>query len=249
MLSMLADDALAVIWGDSDELNYAAKAYDGRMVKFGRTEQCQLRLSDYHPLGRGCSFEINGRLHAELSVTGSHNALNAMAAIAAAQRMGIDPTDAAADLADFAGVEMRQEWVQAGPISIINDAYNANPSSLAAAGEVLSNTEATRRVLIAGDMLELGQAAEGFHRQTGLALGRSNVDLLIGVGALGRYIAMGADRSDVEALSFESVEALSSEIIALLAPGDAVLVKGSRSMGMERLVEIIRNGFERPGKE
>ena len=249
MLNMLADDALAVVWGDSDELNHAAKAYDGRMVKFGRTEQCQLRLSDYRPVGRGCVFEINGRLRAELSVTGSHNALNAMAAIAAAQRMGIDPAEAAAELADFAGIPMRLEWIQAGSITVINDAYNANPSSLAAAGEVLSSAEASRRVLIAGDMLELGEAAEEFHRQAGVQLGRSGVDLLIGVGALGRYIAMGADGGDVETLSFDSVEDLSAEIVDLLEPGDTVLVKGSRSMGMERLVDTIRNGFEDSGKE
>ncbi|MDP6545193.1 MAG: UDP-N-acetylmuramoyl-tripeptide--D-alanyl-D-alanine ligase [Phycisphaerae bacterium] len=244
MLNMLADDALAVVWGDSDELNHAAKAFDGRMVKFGRSEQCQLRLSDYRAVGRGCVFEINGRLSAELSVTGSHNALNAMAAIAAAQRMGVDPAQAAAALADFAGIPMRLEWVHAGPITIINDAYNANPSSLAAAGEVLSSAEAPRRILIAGDMLELGEAAEEFHRQAGMRLGNSNVDLLIGVGTLGRYIAMGAEGCDVETLSFESVEDLSAEIVDLLEPGDAVLVKGSRSMGMERLVETIRNGFE-----
>ena len=249
MLNMLADDALAVVWGDSDELNHAAKAYDGRIVKFGRTEQCQLRLSDYRPAGRGCVFEINSRLRAELSVTGSHNALNAMAAIAAAQRMGIEPDQAAAALADFAGIPMRLEWVQAGPVTVINDAYNANPSSLAAAGEVLGNAEAPRRVLIAGDMLELGDAAEEFHRQAGMRLGSSSVDLLIGVGTLGRYIAMGADGCDAETLSFETVEDLSAEIVDLLEPGDVVLVKGSRSMGMERLVETIRNGFERPGKE
>ena len=249
MLSMLADDALAVVWGDSDELNHAAKAYDGLMVKFGRTEQCQLRLSDYRPVGRGCVFEINGRLRVELPVTGSHNALNAMAAIAAAQRMGVDPDRAAAELADFAGAPMRLEWVQAGPITIINDAYNANPSSLAAAGQVLGSAEASRRVLVAGDMLELGDAAEEYHRQAGLQLGQGNLDLLIGVGTLGRYIAMGADGEDVETLSFETVEDLSAEIVDLLKPGDAVLVKGSRSMGMERLVETIRNGFERPGKD
>jgi len=237
-----------VVWGDSDELNHAAKAYGGRMVKFGRTEQCQLRLSDYRPVGRGCVFEINGRLRVELSVTGSHNALNAMAAIAAAQRMGIDPDKAAAALADFAGIPMRLEWVQAGPITIINDAYNANPSSLVAAVEVLNSVEAPRRVLIAGDMLELGRKAEEFHRQAGMQLTGGNVDLLIGVGTLGRYIAMGAG-SGVETLSFETVEDLSTEIIDLLEPGDAVLVKGSRSMGMERLVDTIRNGFEDAGKE
>jgi UDP-N-acetylmuramoyl-tripeptide--D-alanyl-D-alanine ligase len=249
MLGLLADDALAVVWGDSDELNHAARAFDGRMIKFGRSEQCQLRLSDYRAVGRGCVFEMNGRLQVKMSVTGSHNALNAMGAIAVAQRMGIDPADAAAELADFAGVPMRQEWVQAGPISLINDAYNANPSSLAAAGEVLSSAEGARRVLIAGDMLELGDAAEEFHRQAGLRLGESNVNLLIGVGALGRYIAIGAQGADVETLSFDSVEDLLPEIVGLLEPGDAVLVKGSRSMGMERLVEVIRNGFEDAGKE
>ena len=249
MLGMLADEALAVVWGDSAELNLAARAYDGRMVKFGRSEQCQLRLTDYRAVGRGCEFEINGRLQVKLSVTGSHNALNAMAAIAVAQRMGVDPAEAAGEMADFAGVPMRLEWIQAGPVTIINDAYNANPSSLAAAGEVIGAAEAQRRVIIAGDMLELGDQAEEFHRQAGLNLGRGGADLLIGVGTLGRYIAMGARDCDVETLSFESVDEISDEIVGLLKPGDAVLVKGSRSMGMERLVETIKNGFGDAGKE
>jgi len=251
LLSMMEDDALAVIWGDSDELNMAARAYDGRAVRFGRSDQCDLRLTAYTADGPNCSFEINGCLHAELPLSGSHNALNAMAAIAVAQRMGFERDEAAAALADFTGMEMRLEWIQAGEITVINDAYNANPSSLVAAGEVLSGVRSARRVLIAGDMLELGGDAEELHRSAGRQLASGNLDLLIGVGTLGRYIAMGPEAGRTACLGFDSLEDLSGEIITLLQPGDTVLVKGSRAMGMERLVETICSGFgrDKPRKE
>jgi len=249
MLSMMGNDSLAVIWGDSYELNRAAKAYDGRTVRFGRSDQCELRLTDYWPDGPHCRFEVNGCLDVELPLCGSHNALNALAAIAVAQRMGFDRAEAAAALADFPGVPMRLEWIQAGEVTVINDAYNANPSSLAAAGDVLSGAPAGRRVLVAGDMLELGDDAEELHRSTGRRLASAGVDLLIGVGTLGRYIAIGAEVDDIDCRSFETLEDLSAEIVALLQPGDTVLVKGSRAMGMERLVETICTGFGGPRKE
>jgi UDP-N-acetylmuramoyl-tripeptide--D-alanyl-D-alanine ligase len=140
---------------------------------------------------------------------------------------------------------MRLEWVDAGQVTIINDAYNANPSSVVAAAEVLGDQPGRRRVMVVGDMRELGQAAEQLHLQAGRDIVSRNLDLLIGVGALGRYIAVGAGRSALATECFDTVDELADQIGDVLAPGDVVLVKGSRAMGMERLVLAIEVVFQK----
>jgi len=245
LLNSVQPGGLAVVWGDSEELNRAVRAYRGQVVRFGRNKACQLRLTDYRAIGRTCRFELNERLWVDLPLPGLHNAMNAAAAIAVAQRLGFEHDRAAAALADFVGAAMRLEWVEAGQVTIINDAYNANPSSVLAAAEVLGDQPGKRRVLVVGDMRELGQAAEQLHLQAGRDIASRNLDLLIGVGALGRYIAVGAGRSALATECFDTVDELADQIGAVLAPGDVVLVKGSRAMGMERLVRAIEVVFQK----
>ena len=243
LLAPLADNGTAVVCGDSEPLTRALTAYDCRMIRFGEGDECQLRLTDYRTNGQGQSFQLNDRLWVDLPVPGKHNARNAMAAIAVAQRFGFDQDAAAAALADFAGVDMRLQAVDAGPVRLINDAYNANPASVLAAWGVLQETPAKRRVLILGDMLELGGRAEQLHRQLGESIADGPADLLIGVGSLGGVVAEGAAASGVATETFGSTEAAAAGAVELIAPGDAVLVKGSRAMGLERVVESIRRKF------
>ncbi|KKK51938.1 hypothetical protein LCGC14_3109950, partial [marine sediment metagenome] len=193
ILDALSGDGMAVIWADSDLLARAARAYSCRSVRFGESEAAELRLTSWQPDGKAQRFEINGHLPVSLPLAGKHNAMNAMAAIAVAQRMGFSPEEAAGTLADVSGMEMRLEWIDCGKVTVINDAYNANPASMLAAAAVLSASTAKRRVMLAGDMLELGEAAEQLHTETGRQIGQMNIDLLIGIGPLGRYIAKGAE--------------------------------------------------------
>jgi len=245
ILSGLGRNGVAVVWSDSDALDKALRPYDGvRLIRFGCCDEAQLRLTGYEPESYAQRFEINNRLWVPLPLPGRHNALNALAAIAVAQRMGFSQAEAAEALADFAGLEMRLERMSIGPVTVLNDAYNANPASVAAAAEALSSARAKRRVLIVGDMKELGATAESLHVSTGRKMADHNVDLLIGVGALGRYIAAGAAQVDVATESFVSVKQAGSAMGELLRDGDAVLIKGSRAMGMECLLEPIRRAFE-----
>ncbi|KKK58013.1 hypothetical protein LCGC14_3048700, partial [marine sediment metagenome] len=192
LLGSLAPRGAAVIWADSAELARAVRAYDVKLIRFGADDSAELRLTGYEPRDGGGRFELNGRLWVDLPVAGRHNALNALAAIAVAQRFGFDQDTAAAALADFAGEAMRLEPVAAGDVTIINDTYNANPASVLAAADVLADCKGKRRVMIVGDMLELGDQAESLHVEVGKQLGGKRIDLLIGVGPLGRYIAQGA---------------------------------------------------------
>jgi len=240
ILGAMADDAMAVVWSDSDELARAVRPYGRRIVRFGASADADLRLTDRRAMGRGQQFELNGRLWVDLPLPGRHNALNALAAIAVAQRFGFDQAEAAEALADFVAPDMRLQWLDVAGGTIINDAYNANPASLAAAVEVLAGCPGPRRVLLAGDMKELGDQAEALHRQAGSALGAGGVDLLITVGVLGRYIAMGAAEAGLDTASFGSSAEAAGALRGLLHPGDVVLIKGSRTMAMEQLIESIR---------
>jgi UDP-N-acetylmuramoyl-tripeptide--D-alanyl-D-alanine ligase len=187
---------------------------------------------------------VNGRLWVTLPAPGRHNALNALAALAVAQRMGMSLEQAGEALAGFEGAEMRLQAVAAGPVTILNDAYNANPASVVAAASVLAERPAGRRVFVAGDMLELGARSRQLHLETGRQIARRGVDTVIGIGALGRIIAEGAAQAGAPADQIATVEEAISALPALLRAGDAVLVKGSRGMAMERLVDPIRSAFD-----
>jgi UDP-N-acetylmuramoyl-tripeptide--D-alanyl-D-alanine ligase len=196
---------------------------------------------DAHATGQ--RFEINGRLWVKLPMPGRHNAMNALAAIAVAQRMGFTQEQAAGALADFGGTEMRLQWSRYGGIVIINDAYNANPASVLAAADVLSDAAGERRVMVVGDMRELGAGARELHLQTGREISVRKVDMLIGVGELGRCVAEGFAESGKASGQFESVEHAMAQLPKAIRPGDVVLIKGSRAMAMERLIEPLRKAF------
>jgi UDP-N-acetylmuramoyl-tripeptide--D-alanyl-D-alanine ligase len=246
ILGALAEDGLGVVCGDSDVLARALRAYDRRIIRFGASQEAEVRLTGHQPLGRRQRFELNGCLWVDLPLPGKHNALNALAAIAVARRFGFEREDAAAALADFAGGDMRLEWIDLPGGTIINDAYNANPASLAAAVEVLGDCQGARKVLIAGDMKELGDQTEQLHLQAGRELAAKGVDFLISVGRLGRYIAMGAAEGGLETEAFDSSDAAGRQLRRLLRQGDTVLVKGSRAMAMEALIDPIRAALSRP---
>lgn len=240
-----------MVWGDNPELNRAVKFYQARMIRFGFSDENELRIMNYSSDGQNCRFCINGRVEVFLPVPGRHNALNALAAVAVAQRFGISQEQAVEALKDFGGVEMRLQRHQVDGVTVINDAYNANPTSLAAAVETLCEIPQARKVLVVGDMRELGDAAESLHTQAGEDIAQKDVDFLITVGALGRYIATGAQSAGMNADQvkvFESIEPLAHEISSLLQDGDVVLLKGSRAMGMERLLDAIDCRNDNPGK-
>jgi len=251
LIGCLVEDGLAVVWADSEPLAKAVRFHDRRVVRFGASQDADLRLTAWEPRGSGQRFQLNGRLWAELPLPGRHNAVNALAAIAVAQRFALSQEESAGALADFAGAEMRLEWIRAGDVTIINDAYNANPGSVAAAADVLACCEGKRRVMIVGDMLELGPAAKDLHLQVGRDIAArpgaaGGVDLLIGVGGLGRYIAQGAADGRLPTETYSSVRDACAHIADALRAGDVVLIKGSRAMGMEVLVEPIQRAFGRP---
>jgi UDP-N-acetylmuramoyl-tripeptide--D-alanyl-D-alanine ligase len=241
ILAALPAEGVGVVLADSDVLAGAAGKCGKPLVWFGTAPRAQWRLTDYQPLGPRQRFQVNGRLWAEMSMPGRHNAVNALAALAVAERFGVQADEAAAALADFAGEAMRLEWRELSGGTLINDAYNANPASLAAAGEVLAGSgNGRRKVIIVGDMLELGAEGPALHRQCGRTLAERGVNLVVAVGELGRYIADGAAEAGCRTAVFATVDAAAAALPALLAGGDVVLLKASRGAALERLLEPVR---------
>jgi len=178
------------------------------------------------------------RLVARLPLPGDHMKRNAQAAAAVARWMGVSDAQIAERLATAPAAEGRQQVLRFGGVTVIHDAYNANPDSVRAAVEMLTATPADRRVLVFGDMLELGEHSAAAHRRIGALYRekRSQGDLLVTIGeqaklAGGEHV-LGPWTDDTPA-----------RVAALLDVGDLVLIKGSRGMKLERLLPAIEARF------
>jgi UDP-N-acetylmuramoyl-tripeptide--D-alanyl-D-alanine ligase len=183
-----------------------------------------------------------GEAPVTLPVPGRHNAYNAAAAAAIALYLGLNLIDVAAGLGRAAGSPMRMEVFEtAQGVTIVNDAYNANPASMRAAVTTLADMAADgRRIAVLGDMAELGSFAELAHFRVGELLAASGIDLLVTVGPRARRIADGARAAGLSSDAISETEDASGATVVvsgLVDPGDVVLVKASRVMGLEAVVE------------
>jgi UDP-N-acetylmuramoyl-tripeptide--D-alanyl-D-alanine ligase len=194
---------------------------------FGPGGQVQLLSMD----GARAEFEARGAtLGLELSYSEPHNLLNTCAAVAAARALGL-PVGARLDV-KFSS--LRGEVVELpGGVTVVNDCYNANPMSMRAALDHLSQAPAERRIAILGTMAELGEGSEAYHREIGAYAARAGVDVLVPVGAPAlAYL----EAFDGEAHAVATPEEAAALLEELGRPGDRVLVKGSRSVGLERVL-------------
>jgi UDP-N-acetylmuramoyl-tripeptide--D-alanyl-D-alanine ligase len=181
----------------------------------------------------------------QLAFAGRHNVTNALAAAGVGRALGLSIEQIALGLESARPVKGRCVWRPAGRIRILDDTYNANPGSVGASLETLAATsEGRRRVVVFGDMLELGEISEAAHREMGRAVAASGAAEFVG---LGRWAQVAVDAARAAGLAeshhvttFEDAVAL---LLKRLAPGDAVLVKGSRGMRMERVVDALMARF------
>lgn len=179
-----------------------------------------------------------------LQVPGRHNVYNALAAAAVGLHLGMDAEEIVTGLQEATAGEMRmQSFVSASGVHVINDAYNANPTSMRAAIETLSGiSSARRRIAVLGDMAELGSLTELAHFRIGEEIARLEIEFLVTVGKRAKRIADGAQAEGMDGSRVRpcfTLEEASEVLDDLLEPGDAVLVKASRVMGLERIVEGI----------
>ena len=175
-----------------------------------------------------------------------------MAAIAVCNAVGIGMGDICGKLIDFNLPPMRMEKQVYGDIVVINDGYNSNPSSMSAALDEFSQLATPgRRILVCGDMLELGNYAESLHREVGAKVANANVDILWTVGSFSRFVAEEAianGMSEERIRSCDTSEEASSLVASQLKKDDTVLIKGSRGMKLENVVRQIESHFLKKDK-
>ena len=240
---------LAVINADAPRLRDHCHVPETVML-FGEAPDADLRLSDSGATGNAWWFEVNGEQRFRLGLPGRHNAINALAAVAVGRRLWIDDQLINEALSECRPVDMRMTIETVSGVTVYNDAYNANPDSVLAALDTFEQLAAgaARRILVLGDMLELGSAGPELHREIGRRVAeldrRAPLERMVLVGDLAKHIAepiargRGRERiTHIRALDAQCAAA----VTAGLQPGDAVLLKGSRAMGLERLVDAIRD--------
>jgi UDP-N-acetylmuramoyl-tripeptide--D-alanyl-D-alanine ligase len=168
---------------------------------------------------------------------GEHNILNSLAAVAAGLALGLKLEEAVAALATLAAPDKRGQVVQLGNITVINDCYNSNPKALAAMVDALAATKAGRRIVVAGEMLELGPVAEEMHRSAGEHVSEKKIDVLIGVRGLAEAMVDSARQAAMRAEFVATPEEAGEWLAREARDGDVVLLKASRGVKLERALE------------
>jgi len=213
------------------------------MLTFGFDDKADLRAGDPRHDRKGQRFRVNDRFDYRLPLLGRHNTLNALAAIAIGTRFRLSHAEIADALTGVRGTAMRLQRLSIGPITVINDAYNANPDSMRAAIDAMDDMpDLGRRVLILGDMRELGPQSDRCHRQIGEKAGRSTAQVIISVGAHARIVADGVTMTagtTKRIYLYPSVGTLMEKLPRMLESGDIVLLKASRGVRLERIIPVI----------
>jgi UDP-N-acetylmuramoyl-tripeptide--D-alanyl-D-alanine ligase len=244
LVRALPPEGVAVLNADDPRVASMARETQARVVTFGRAAAMVRAAGEIteSEAGVGFTLEIDGRRQpVTIAFAGRHNVVNALAAAAAGVALDLSLEDIARGLAAARPVGGRGVWKRAGEVAILDDTYNASPLSVRAALETLATRRGRHRtIVVLGDMLELGALTEEAHREVGRLVAALPADEFVGVGraaALAVEAARGAGLTESHhTATFEDTVA---HLLKRLAPGDVVLVKGSRGMRMERVVDAL----------
>jgi len=176
-----------------------------------------------------------------LNLLGAHNAQNAVAGLAVAIEAGVDPDYAIAALESLRPGSKRGEVLEIAGATILNDSYNSNPEALKSMIHTLAARHAQRRILVAGEMLELGQHAQELHAACGKAAAEAGLDLVVGVRGNAQHLAAAACWGGVASIFLPDAPAAGEWLARNIRPGDVVLIKGSRGVQLERAIEVLKN--------
>lgn len=242
-------EAVAVLNADDARVLRFADGFRGRVLTFGIEAQADIRAEKISARGAdGSTFDCvtpQWRARLEVPLAGTHNVRNALAAIAAASVWSITAEEIQRGLHAVRPAAMRGEVLRLAPgITVLNDCYNSNPVALAATVDLLASaSDCPRRVLVAGEMLELGPTSAALHREAG-AYAFGKADWIFGVQGHAAGIvngAVAAGHPSARTRFFESSEQAADYLAAFVEKGDFVLVKGSRGVKMERIVDALRS--------
>ena len=244
----LKKDGMAVLCGDDEMLITLREKLEQKVVFVGGNEGLDylaydLQSEDNHlkcmVRTPNCHFEAN------IPALGSHMIYPTLMAVAVAERFGMTHDQIVQGIRGFLPTKMRMNLIRCpGDIVILNDAYNANPQSMRAAAAVLGDAHDRRRVAVVGDMKELGPNSQLFHQAVGGYFAEAGVDRLIAIGDLARFMADGAREAGLDnAAYYPTMEEAQDALRRELRPGVTILVKASRSMQFERIVDFLQENI------
>lgn len=243
LFEQLPTSGLAVICGDDPFADFLTSRTTARIVRVGLGENNDLQAVSIEQDQQGISFRVNDQQYL-IPVVGQHFVNAALAAIAVSRELGISEYDVSESLRNYSTVPGRCHQMQIGEWAVIDDTYNASPDSMRAACQVLRDFAGTgKRIMVMGDMLELGPETKRYHREMGALVTESGVNHLFICGKLAESVSQGArsaGMSQNQITIAADVELLAQDVIDHLEPGDVVLVKGSRGMRMERLLQYLQ---------
>ncbi len=258
ILDHLGPEGFAVLNGDDPLVREQASRCRGRVIFYGTRADLPVKAAG---ITTGGGKQVNftavtpaGEIPLTLPVPGRHNVLNALAAVGVGLEAGVSLPEIKAGLEHVRLTSRRLEIIEGATAVIINDTYNANPASARAALQILADLGAGRRkVAILGDMYELGLRTAAGHREVGAEAAVVRVDVLVTVGKLAAEIALGAAMAGeppAEIISFNTKAEARKYLAGIIRPGDVVLVKGSRGMQMEEIVDglLADSRAGRPGR-
>ena len=250
LLAHLPRDGAVILNADDPYYDFFRRRARCPVVSFGLREEADVRGSHVQRRGARTAFRLHvtGRRRSHrlsLHVHGTHNVLNALAAIAVGHVLGLSVANMAAGLSRFRPVAMRSQVSSWQGIRVIEDYYNANPDSMKAAVTLLQEFGSGRRTIaVLGDMMELGTETRALHREVGAFVAGSRISFLVACGEFGGELARGASAEGmVSSRIFEArhVGDAATVLRKLVEPGDVVLFKASRAMQFECLVDALRS--------
>ncbi len=245
IIETLHPGGVAVLNADDDYVCQFGRDFKGKVFTFGIHRSADVSAQKIRLNGaEGSAFElVAGSVREQVSfpLVGEHNIYNALAAAAAAMEYGVEPSQAARALSAIRPADKRGQIVEIGGATIINDSYNSNPRALEAMIDTLASMKAERRILVAGEMLELGPTGEELHRECGRHAAEKKIDLVIGVRGMAKGLAEAACGAGVQAQFVETPEQAGEWLVQNVRPGDAVLLKASRGVKLERALEMLQS--------
>lgn len=252
LLDELPQGGMAILNADDPALRRLAGRWAGRTVWIGRGTDCDVSAADVTSCEGHLRFRVDGQLF-DIAVWGRHHLTSALAAIVVGRSFGLELREIATALAGFRPLAMLCDATNIGGMSIVNDACDSDPVSMTAALDLLREIEAPgRRIVVCGDYRELGGegAAAAWHQRLGEELvNRCGADLLIVCGRNAAKVAAAAVAAGMpadQAIACGRWEEALERLASVARAGDAVLVKGSRAMGMERIVEGFKTRLAAP---
>jgi len=241
LIESLPPSGTAVLNADDEFVSQFGRGFKGKVITYGTSATADIRSENVQTRGaEGSEFDVviaSSREHARLPLVGEHNILNALAAVAVGLARGLKPAQAVGALATLAPPDKRGQVVQLGNITVINDCYNSNPKALCAMVDALVAMKAGRRIVVAGEMLELGPAGEEMHRAAGQHAAEKKIDVLIGVRGQAQGMVDAARRAGMKAEFMATPEEAGEWLSREARDGDVVLLKASRGVKLEKALE------------